>query len=1230
MIDWNQLAEELQQESFSEGQIKELRSLVGHVHLNALLRLPRSQLRNVLSAETEEAKLERLKALLSDLTERESASDLESMRAAHRSPLTQHPLDRGADSARPTAETPLAKLQLVKAALVESVGAFPADAEAGEKLLQSILALGSASGGGDRIEKPFDYGLAMGLVAAGGPQALSQSCIDDIRTQVSALQTGFASDIASQIKDLRATRTADEVFRASTTRSRLSRSDAVGEDARSPPRGSPFGRGMSPDGRPDPGLPSDWGSPMPDPPRPDPLGPEPQPEAPTFCEQVANLVRQAYLDWASGANEDPFARLIGDVKPKCVAFNVIDNTTFKVTPTTDLRFSPSRPANVRLYFGDEDITHQIESWNPDEIAFKLPSGVTSSRVYLQGHIPSASVHGPIRDAVLDRVRDLIGGNVRQGPGVPIGVIYPAAFLVLRFNGIDVTEASEVFDLQACRDPASLFWQVGMERHHVIGVPSCATLKVRVLDEQGNVIADNPEPVGGSAVPPSTTGESWLEVLAAVSLNGSPVGSEAKRRVRIRRQKRLRLEMQVPEKPQLIGSQRGVVRAHVSCRAEVGGLEVKLQSLAPQIVSVPNAVRIPEGQNSIDFFAFSNEDQFGTAKVLAKASGHADAEIEIAVLEPHTAIILSGGGSKGDFQVGALAYILRHEWNSLGVKSIIGTSVGSINAIGLAHNSGQSTERLIEDQWLALRRNADMYVVSEWLQRLEAYGGDLIRPLIRVLSDWDDESSNAGIALPVSAADVRTLILSAQLGNIIFPVFGAAMAFGLARQLLEHLIELLELFTAYLDGHGDEVLANLEFKHWRKIPGNENKPASVFWNDRTIRYVAAASVLELEPAKRRLEQSINMQEIGSGGMQLRLCMVALQDGQVYYVDERGMLLHDANGKQLPEEIVSIAFAPEFSATSGDLRGKLVAAAMGSSAIPTFFAPVRIATPNRTLTMVDGGVREVLPTSAAMDLGARLMVCIAADRAEDPHEAFEPLANLFDIGKRGLSLQGSEVAKEDRLAPQRACRGDLETILIEPINNALHSAFTIDPALIRISMAYGFMRAFDAFRGREYPFERIDLTASTQVIVHLRYECYELEKQFLSGPNIVRGWFFGHSARGHGQIRTFAFLPDELAVLRAKKLELFQWVLMRFNRWGQSSLPKHFGSPGSGRDEKLSDWWEHWETIDPRLIDSVYWTMNGKPFDQQQIFDRSAPGSRRMESTQPRGPVVPNHFAIAMLS
>jgi NTE family protein len=81
-----------------------------------------------------------------------------------------------------------------------------------------------------------------------------------------------------------------------------------------------------------------------------------------------------------------------------------------------------------------------------------------------------------------------------------------------------------------------------------------------------------------------------------------------------------------------------------------------------------------------------------------------------------AIALSGGGSKGDFQVGVLRYLYE-----TGVRPdiVTGSSVGAINALKLAEGDGPdgNAQQRLEHFWRQLEGDSDMYELEAWVQTI---------------------------------------------------------------------------------------------------------------------------------------------------------------------------------------------------------------------------------------------------------------------------------------------------------------------------------------------------------------------------------------------------------------------------------------------------------------------------------------------------------------------------------
>ena len=190
------------------------------------------------------------------------------------------------------------------------------------------------------------------------------------------------------------------------------------------------------------------------------------------------------------------------------------------------------------------------------------------------------------------------------------------------------------------------------------------------------------------------------------------------------------------------------------------------------------------------------------------------------------------------------------------------------------------------------------------------------------------------------------------------------------------------------------------------------------------------------------------------MMLRLATVALEDGYLYYVTENAHLIRGrADSPSFDEAIVN----PD----------PLVLGAMASAAFPALFQARRIDTATTMFFHVDGGVREVLPQQAAVELGAQLIFNISVGPLEpprapkpsrrDPNPSFGDEGRLVDIAFRSLALATNEVELGDTL-PRGGFADARERVLIHP-RVLVHRLTQLDPGLIRINMAYGWFRAFD---------------------------------------------------------------------------------------------------------------------------------------------------------------------------
>ena len=124
-----------------------------------------------------------------------------------------------------------------------------------------------------------------------------------------------------------------------------------------------------------------------------------------------------------------------------------------------------------------------------------------------------------------------------------------------------------------------------------------------------------------------------------------------------------------------------------------------------------------------------------------------------------AITLGGGGSKGDFEIGALHYLYEQGRRP---DILATTSVGSVNGLKLAEGEGAPDQGLagLTAIWLGLRTPADFAEEAEWLLQAE--------PSIRFVRQYllDVFLANAGpveddLALNDSLRELRQLELLAS-------------------------------------------------------------------------------------------------------------------------------------------------------------------------------------------------------------------------------------------------------------------------------------------------------------------------------------------------------------------------------------------------------------------------------------------------------------------------------------
>jgi hypothetical protein len=422
-----------------------------------------------------------------------------------------------------------------------------------------------------------------------------------------------------------------------------------------------------------------------------------------------------------------------------------------------------------------------------------------------------------------------------------------------------------------------------------------------------------------------------------------------------------------------------------------------------------------------------------------------------------ALVLSGGGARGDFEVGAVRFLYNQGFRP---DIISGASVGAINGIKLAEGeptSPNSTQGLsgLERIWLALQVPSHMFVEEPWVQQL----GPILREAL------------------VSSGVLKASVPSAS--ERLIEMFVSPGIFGPVSQCLE--------FCGEIDA-------------LRKLLASPSPPKAIF---------------NLSPIRSKLNDPVNLDlgKVTSSGIRLRLGLVGLESGDLASVTESGDLLRLSGPK--------------------GLKVGLVDAVMASASIPGMFPPVKLGDE----WFVDGGVRDPVPIDAAVTAGATEVFAVAASASVHRADSFDT-ANLLGITARAVMEIMTDETVRNELNPPSPW--SVPITIIRPTVD-LHDITEIDPGFISITMAYGYMRAFDVVNKRS-PTDCVD----TDEIVLLRKAIWELEQRAFGAPLPGETVSSGSEA---------THLPDlsSISQVREKKLELRARVNDRRYRLKAQSLP-----------------------------------------------------------------------------
>lgn len=376
--------------------------------------------------------------------------------------------------------------------------------------------------------------------------------------------------------------------------------------------------------------------------------------------------------------------------------------------------------------------------------------------------------------------------------------------------------------------------------------------------------------------------------------------------------------------------------------------------------------------------------------------------------PAVGLVLSGGGSRASFQLGALRYL----YDEVGITPTVfaGASVGSVLASALAQYPDHAGQRRALGQldavWRGLQESSDIFTEQEWFARLRDQGSTLMETITELEErrqrwrrpfPWRPLREEAPLTSAAAAADA------------VAPATEERPALPFAS------LDVVDLLTAirYL------ARARPDLETILRGAGQEQ----------SLYRLGPVMEQVLDPAVFAPER------LRSSGVVLRVAVVALESGELRYVTQDGRLL-DRAGVPVPD-------APPVD---------LVDAVRASCTIPGVFAPVRLGDEH----YVDGGVREVLPAEVVLARGhVDRCYAVLASAQGVPREGSYAGRDLLSIMLRStVGIMGDEVVREE--AGRARAAG---AVVIEPEID-VHDAMVVDPGLTAIAMDYGWSRAAQA--------------------------------------------------------------------------------------------------------------------------------------------------------------------------
>jgi predicted acylesterase/phospholipase RssA len=465
-----------------------------------------------------------------------------------------------------------------------------------------------------------------------------------------------------------------------------------------------------------------------------------------------------------------------------------------------------------------------------------------------------------------------------------------------------------------------------------------------------------------------------------------------------------------------------------------------------------------------------------AAALAAAATLGEPSLAQTVSEPETgkALVLSGGGAKGAFELGAITYLYE-----AGIKPdiICGTSVGALNAAKLAE--GPDGLAGLESLWSSMRNNADMFINSDWLSEIDQ---DFAGILMGATSSSSVQSGyNSGITFLSSLINALPVLLGRGTGLLA----STQVVFTRAVSLYD-----AEPIRVKIDANLD---AN-KIASWGD-QGNQLWISMVDLNTGLLRYVnAKGQVFERDCKTPVTSQPAQLCQQEAASVQAAQDVLNILNNTPTSEipggeqDHRGLLRASRNKLQNAQAAYQTCMA---NATSTAGAQQIVVdihdAVKASASSPPAFSPW----PCAGGLYVDGGVRTLLPLEPALAAGARDVYAVVAGVVAPSTELNG--GRLLDVVSRSIDLLSSEIGYRDSLRPS-----NLQSFYLVMPDVEIHDTNVIDPGLIQINRDYGYMRMADVLN-RVDPTEQQARFGLSTAVAAKRKAIWQLENRRAGQPD-----------------------------------------------------------------------------------------------------------------------------------